>query len=76
MCGELLCGSRLAVFPLAIINSISKTQGKLESGYHLMIYEINKQYNVDMPITSAVYHILYEKVSPITEMIILTDKLS
>jgi glycerol-3-phosphate dehydrogenase (NAD(P)+) len=39
------------------------------------IYEINKKYNVDMPITNAVYNIIYEKISPAIEMKILTDKL-
>lgn len=40
------------------------------------IHEINKKYNVDMPITTAVYHIIYEKISPAIEMKLLTDKLS
>ena len=40
------------------------------------IYEINKKYKVDMPITTAVYHIIYEKISPAIEMKLLTDKLS
>jgi glycerol-3-phosphate dehydrogenase (NAD(P)+) len=40
------------------------------------VYEINKTYKVDMPITSAVYKILYEKASPAQEMEALTDKLS
>ena len=40
------------------------------------IYEINKKYNVEMPITTAVYHIIYEKISPAIEMKLLTDKLS
>ena len=40
------------------------------------VHEINKQFNVDMPITTAVYHILYEKISPAIEMKLLTDKLS
>ncbi len=40
------------------------------------VYEINKQYKVDMPITSAVYNILYEKIAPAIEMKLLTDKLS
>lgn len=40
------------------------------------IHEINKKYQVEMPITSAVYNILYEKISPAIEMKLLTDKLS
>ncbi|MCW3071180.1 MAG: glycerol-3-phosphate dehydrogenase [Bacteroidetes bacterium] len=40
------------------------------------IYEINKKYKVDMPITNAVYNIVYEKISPAIEMKLLTDKLS
>jgi glycerol-3-phosphate dehydrogenase (NAD(P)+) len=40
------------------------------------IYEINKNYNVDMPIAEAVYNILYENKSPKKEIALLTDKLS
>jgi glycerol-3-phosphate dehydrogenase (NAD(P)+) len=40
------------------------------------IYEINQKYNVDMPISSAVYRILYENISPRKEIIQLTEKLS
>jgi glycerol-3-phosphate dehydrogenase (NAD(P)+) len=40
------------------------------------IYEINRKYKVDMPITNAVYAIVYENRSPLTEMRLLTDKLS
>jgi glycerol-3-phosphate dehydrogenase (NAD(P)+) len=40
------------------------------------IKEINKEYMVDMPITDAVYNILYEGISPYMEMKILADKLS
>ncbi len=40
------------------------------------IYEINKKHKVDMPITDAVYNIVYEKISPAIEMKLLTDKLS
>jgi glycerol-3-phosphate dehydrogenase (NAD(P)+) len=40
------------------------------------IYEINKKYKVEMPITNAVYNIVYERISPAIEMKLLTDKLS
>jgi glycerol-3-phosphate dehydrogenase (NAD(P)+) len=39
------------------------------------IFEMNKQYNVDMPIAEAVYNIIYERISPVVEMRILADKL-
>lgn len=40
------------------------------------IHEINKKYQVDMPISEAVYQILYENVSPKKEIVQLTEKLS
>ena len=39
------------------------------------IHEINKKFKVNMPITDAVYNIVYEKISPAIEMKLLTDKL-
>lgn len=39
------------------------------------IYETNKSYQVKMPITEAVYRVLYEKISPVIEMQILTNQL-
>lgn len=39
------------------------------------IKEINEQYNVHMPITSAVYNILYERISPVMEIRLLTEEL-
>ena len=39
------------------------------------IHELNKQYNVHMPITSSVYRILYEKMSPRMEIKLLSDQL-
>ena len=40
------------------------------------IMEINEKYQVDLPITKAVYHVLYDKISPTIEMKILSDTLS
>lgn len=39
------------------------------------IMEINEEYRVNLPITKAVYHILYDKISPVIEMRILTESL-
>ena len=39
------------------------------------IKEINKKHGVKMPITDAVYNILYEKISPAIEIKILSEKL-
>lgn len=46
-------------------------------GYYAVacIMEINKKYKVKMPITEAVYNILYEKISPVIEMKLLADTL-
>ncbi len=40
------------------------------------INEINRRYNVHMPITDAVYNILYEKISPAIEIRLLTEQLA
>ncbi len=39
------------------------------------IHEINQKHGVKMPITQAVYNILYEGIAPAVEMKILTEKL-
>ncbi len=50
----------------------------IAEGYYATkcIHEINKKYQLKMPITSAVYHVLYEKISPRIEMKLLSDQLS
>ena len=49
----------------------------IAEGYYATkcIHELNKQYNVHMPITSSVYRILYEKMSPRMEIKLLSDQL-
>lgn len=50
----------------------------IAEGYYATncIYELNKKYNIHMPITSAVYHVLYEKIAPRIEMKLLSDQLT
>lgn len=50
----------------------------IAEGYYAVkcIHEINKTYQVSMPITNAVYNIIYEKISPGIEIKLLTEKLS
>jgi glycerol-3-phosphate dehydrogenase (NAD(P)+) len=50
----------------------------IAEGYYAAkcIWEINKKYNVDMPITDAVYNILYKNHSPALEIRQLTERIS
>lgn len=50
----------------------------IAEGYYAVnsIIEMNKKFNVDIPIVQAVYHILYEKISPALEMRLLAEKLT
>ncbi len=49
----------------------------IAEGYYAVksIKEINQQYKVNMPITDAVYNIIYEKISPQIEIRLLTENL-
>ena len=50
----------------------------IAEGYYATksVMEIKNKFHVDMPIVEAVYNILYERISPVIEMRILTDKLN
>jgi len=60
------------------VKSAQMEMNMIAEGYYGVkcVYEINRELKVEMPITNAVYHILYEKISPTVEMRLLTDKLS
>ena len=47
-------------------------------GYHAVkcVHEINAKLGVDMPITETTYRILYEKMAPMMEMRLLSDRLA
>ena len=52
------------------IQSAQAEMNMIAEGYYAVksIHEINRQFNVDMPITNAVYNILYERAAPTGEM--------
>ncbi len=60
------------------VKSAQLEMNMIAEGYYATkcVMEINKKFNVEIPIVEAVYNILYEKISPVVEMRILTDKLS
>ena len=59
------------------VKSAQLEMNMIAEGYYASkcMYIINQKYKVDMPISNAVYHILYENLSPTEEMKLLTDKL-
>jgi glycerol-3-phosphate dehydrogenase (NAD(P)+) len=59
------------------VQSAQMEMNMIAEGYYAVkcIYEINKNLQISMPITKAVYKILYEKISPTLEISILKDLL-
>lgn len=75
--------SRNRTFGMMIGKGYSVKAAQLEmqmvaEGYYAVnsIIEMNKKFKVEIPIVQAVYHILYEKISPALEMRLLAEKLS
>ncbi|WP_347159207.1 NAD(P)H-dependent glycerol-3-phosphate dehydrogenase [Pontibacter chitinilyticus] len=59
------------------VKSAQIEMNMIAEGYYAVqsIYELNKSLLVDMPITKAVYLILYDRISPAVEFEILKEKL-
>jgi glycerol-3-phosphate dehydrogenase (NAD(P)+) len=60
------------------VKSAQLEMNMIAEGYYAVncLYEVNKGYNVHMPICNAVYNILYQKHSPAVEMKLLAEQLS
>lgn len=60
------------------VRSAQLEMNMVAEGYYAVkcVHEINQRLNVDMPITEATYRMLYEKMAPMMEMRLLSDKLA
>ncbi|PYF70867.1 glycerol-3-phosphate dehydrogenase (NAD(P)+) [Pedobacter nutrimenti] len=60
------------------VKSAQLEMNMIAEGYYAVncMHVINKKYKVDMPISRAVYAILYEKHSPVIEMKLLSEQLN
>jgi glycerol-3-phosphate dehydrogenase (NAD(P)+) len=60
------------------VKSAQLEMNMIAEGYYATksLHEINKKFEVDMPILTAVYHIIYEKIAPAVEMKLLAEKLA
>ncbi len=60
------------------VNSAQLEMNMIAEGYYAAkcMQEVNKKYNVYMPISQAVYDVLYQKSNPVTEMKQLAEHLS
>jgi glycerol-3-phosphate dehydrogenase (NAD(P)+) len=60
------------------VKSAQVEMNMIAEGYYAVksIHEVNKKYNVEMPICEAVYNILYEKIAPSVEVQLLREKIS
>ena len=60
------------------VKSAQFEMGMIAECYYAVkcIHEINRQYKVEMPICRAVFAVLYENISPLIEMKLLTEQLN
>jgi glycerol-3-phosphate dehydrogenase (NAD(P)+) len=60
------------------VKSAQLEMNMIAEGYYAAscMCHINQKYKVEMPISNAVYNILYENASPVLEMRLLTEKLN
>lgn len=60
------------------VKSTMAEMNMIAEGYYAVkcLYEINKEYKVNMPILDAVYNVLYEGYSPVVEMRMLSELIS
>jgi glycerol-3-phosphate dehydrogenase (NAD(P)+) len=60
------------------VKSAQLEMNMIAEGYYATksLYEINQKFEVEMPILTAVYHIIYEKIAPAVEMKLLAEKLA
>jgi glycerol-3-phosphate dehydrogenase (NAD(P)+) len=60
------------------VTSAQLEMNMIAEGYYAVncLHQVNKQYNVQMPICDAVYAILYQKQAPALKMKQLAEELS
>ena len=60
------------------VKSAQLEMDMIAEGYYATrsVIEIKNKFDIEMPIVEAVYNIIYEKISPVIEMRILSEKLS
>jgi glycerol-3-phosphate dehydrogenase (NAD(P)+) len=60
------------------VKSAQMEMNMIAEGFYAVacIHEINKKLRLHLPICTAVYHVLYEKIAPRLEMKLLSEQLS